>query len=116
MSLVCYGIKKCYDRMSGKSYYKMTYEREDPHKKLKDFITLLVNVFAGVIAACIAWNRNAQHGPIVQVFVSVLAFLFGALYLVYFAGFVLMESSLFRKTYMIDLPANEMDRLAGQIQ
>ena len=112
MSLVCYGIKKCYDRMSGKSYYKLEYEREDPHKKLKEFLSLLVNLFAGVIAGTIAWYRNAPRGEegsvLVQVVMTVIAFLFGALYLIYFVGFVLMDSALFTKTYVFNQPSEEM--------
>lgn len=114
MSLVCYGIKKCYDRMSGKSYYKVEYDREDPNKRVKDFLSLLVNVFAGVIAATIAWNRNANEGMFVQIFVSILAFLFGALYLIYFVGFVLMDSTLFRKTYLLDIPEDRLATLASR--
>ena len=120
MSLVCYGIKKCYDRMSGKSYYKLEYEREDPHKRVKEFLSLLVNLFAGVIAGTIAWHRNAprdeEGSVLVQVVMTVIAFLFGALYLIYFVGFVLMESSLFRKAYVYNPPSDEaLEKLAEQI-
>ena len=116
MSLVCYGIKKCYDRMSGKAYYKVEYEREDANKKVKDFLSLLVNLFAGVIAATIAWNRNANEGMFVQILVSVLAFFFGILYLIYFAGFVLMDSSLFKKTYLLDIPKERLKVLADEAE
>jgi hypothetical protein len=96
--------------MSGKSYYKLEYEREDPHKKLKEFLSLLVNLFAGVIAGTIAWHRNAPRGEdgsvLVQVVMTVIAFLFGALYLIYFVGFVLMDSALFTKAYVYHQPGD----------
>ena len=102
--------------MSGKAYYKVDYERKDQHRTMKASISLLVNIFAGVIAATIAWNRNANEGMFVQIFVSVLAFLFGALYLVYFVGFVLMDSSLFKKTYLLDIPADRLTALAAHAE
>lgn len=112
MSLVCYCIKKSYDKLTGQSYYSIYKKAADPHRPLKDFATLLINVFAGIVAACIAWKRNEHEGLFTQVLISVLAFFFGALYLIYFVGFVLINSQLFRKSYMIDLNEDALDKLA----
>lgn len=99
---------------------KKCFELNDPQSMIEnnsitDFASFLVHLFASIIAAYIAWNRTASMGLGMQVLMTVLAFLFGVLYLIYLVGVVMMGDSLFKKTYLVNMPDVEMDRIAKQI-
>ena len=103
MSLVCYGAYK---------YWGGGNNSRRNNSGATDLLAMLVNLFAGLIAAYIAWNRNEDNGLLSQIVISVIAFLFGFLYLVYFVGFVLLEDNLFKNTYLLNMPENQLDILA----
>jgi len=110
MSLVCYGAWKYLGGVKNNPHHYRHHQNN-----MKDIISMLVNLFAGLIAAYIAWNRNKESGVFAQVVISVLAFLFGFLYLLYLVGFVLLEDKLFQKTYLLNTHEDQLNALAAQL-
>lgn len=51
---------------------------------------LFMHIFAGVLAGYIAYRRNEKDGAFMQILWTVVAFLFGFIYLLYYIMFVQM--------------------------
>lgn len=97
MSLAYCGVQKCVDYMNG---VDRQYRIMDRNERLREFLMLLFHVFSGVVAASIAWARHASDGTFIQVLMSVLAFLFGTLYLVYITGVVIFQNPAKKQRYL----------------
>lgn len=117
MSLVICGAKKCYDFVNDSNHYKMYgyYPRRamSGQEKIKEFISLLIHLSAGFMAAYIAWDRNKSSGIVVQLLVSILAFLFGVIYLVYITGVLLLNNDSKRDSYLNLLAQNSAAAAGG---
>ena len=113
MSLVVCGAKKGYDLAQDYKFYKANGHypaRRMPSRdeKVKEFVSMLIHLSAGVMAAYIAWSRNEGNGVVIQSLVSVLAFMFGIFYLVYVTAETLLSSDKKREAYL-DAIAYEAD-------
>jgi hypothetical protein len=74
----------------------------------KETLTCLFHVFAGVMAAYIAYNRNKNEGPLVAVTMAVLAFMFGFLYLLYIMAAVVLQDPAYKGVYGMSEASNEI--------
>ena len=81
----------------------------------EDFVSFLIHLFASVIAGYIAWHRAGHMALPWRLIITVLAFMFGILYLIYLVGVVMVGDSLFKKTYLVNMAESEMDRLANTV-
>ena len=106
MSLVVCGVQKCVEYVKDDNVKKFRVQSKE--EKTREFIMMLLHVFTGVIASVVAWNRHAKDGILVQVLVSVLAFLFGCLYLVYITTVLLLDTDSEGKNQYLDLVAKEL--------
>lgn len=90
MSLMYYCGQKCYEFINY-GFFDMSNPREA--------IICLFHVFAGVMAAYIAYNRNKNEGPLVAITMSVLAFFFGFFYLIYWTATVILQDPKYKSSY-----------------
>lgn len=84
-------------------YFDMSSPRES--------LVCLLHIFAGVLAAYIAYNRNKNEGPVTAVFISVLAFIFGFIYILYWVCAVILQDPKYSDSYGLGSVSDEM--LAG---
>jgi hypothetical protein len=113
MSLVCYGAYKYWGDHKKTNLNDLQISKSQ-YKRIAQKIMFFVHLFAGLIAAYIAWNRNRKNGIVMQIIVTVIAFLFGFLYLIYLVGFVMLDDELFKTTYLVSNDGN-LDELAKSV-
>jgi len=99
MSLMFYCGKKCYEFMNHGHF-----DLSNP----KETMNCLFHVFAGVMAAYIAYNRNKSEGPIMAVAMAVIAFMFGTLYLIYFVAAVILSEDAYKGSYGMSAASDEL--------
>lgn len=58
-----------------------------PHGAARKRASLMPAVLLGLVSAYVAWGANAGYPPGVRVLSSVLAFMFGGIYLLYYVLF-----------------------------
>lgn len=71
-------------------------------------LTCLFHIFAGVLAAFVAYNRNKNEGPFMAVGMAVLAFFFGFIYLLYWVSAVILQDPAYRGSYGMSGASSEL--------
>lgn len=90
MSLAYWCGKKCYEFVNY-GYFDLSNPRET--------MNCLFHIFAGVLAAFVAYNRNKNEGPFMAVGMAVMAFFFGFIYLLYWISSVVLQDPAYRSSY-----------------
>ena len=94
MSLGVYCVKLGYDSFCFKTSPFSLYQMKTSVEKTKMFINFMLNVIFGVIAAVVAWRRNKDEHQLLRILITLIAFLFGGIYMLYIlaAGLVIGNS------------------------
>lgn len=106
MSIVYCAGKYCYEYLANNRTPEIVLNRMSRREKAQERLSVFLHLIFGVVAAVIAWNRNKKEDIVLRSLITILAFFFGALYLLYISASLLVHNDETRQKYL-DLLASD---------
>jgi hypothetical protein len=80
MSIIYLVARKCVGLIDS----NLNFCRKTKYERDHQWGHLFIHLFAGVLAGYIAWKRNENSGVMMQILFTIIAFMFGFIYLLYY--------------------------------